>query len=112
MAVYACRISRPVTSEELKADWVGCEFTLSDTFPVSVHRNRILDAIMERSDCWETSPIVWVENQPYRISLLERTERHAVLLQVCLGVYYKKSGKENYFVINKRKVELSFAKCE
>lgn len=101
MAVSACFISLPVISGD-DSD------ILNNLAPVSVDNNKILNAIMDAFGTWEKSPVVWVENFPYRIKLLEHTNNHAILLQICLGVYYKPSGKECYYNISKRKVKIIF----
>lgn len=109
MAVYSCRISRAITTRDVKKDCDKSEFILNDLHPVKVHDNPILDAILDNMDKWNASPIVWVGNQPYKIVVLELSDRHAVMLQICLKVSYKKNGRCRYFMINKRKIALSFA---
>jgi hypothetical protein len=107
MAVTACYISRPITSSEEQKDRNVLK-VLDNLVPVSTNNNKILMAIMDAYGTWEHSPIVWVDNFPYRIKLLEHTSKHAIMLQICLGVYYKSSGKECYYNINRRKVKIEF----
>jgi hypothetical protein len=108
MKAYACKISLPVTNAEIRADVQKADKILNDVRPVSVKYNVLLDAIMCKMNEWKTSPIIWVDNYPYRIVLLDQKNDSATLLQVCLGVYYKTNGKETYYVINKRKVVINY----
>jgi hypothetical protein len=70
--------------------------------------NEILDAILEVSNKWDASPIVWVKDMPYKIKLVHRTERYVVLYQYAINYKYSNTGKETYRPIAKRQVKLMF----
>jgi hypothetical protein len=94
---------------EEKQDKKKTDIILNNLRPVSVYRNRILDAIMSEQEKWATSPIVWVDNMPYKIKLLQVSKQKVCLLQMPMQFYYKNNGKESYSIIGKRTVEILFA---
>jgi hypothetical protein len=109
MPVISCKISLPVTLGEEKQNKQKTDITLSNLRPVSVHRNKILDAIMSEQERWETSPIIWVDNIPYKIKLLKASNQKVCLLQMPMQFHYKRNGKESYSIIGKRTVEITLA---
>ncbi len=108
MAVISCKISLPVTSGDEKQDKSKADIVLNNLRSVPVSSNKILNAIMSVSDKWETSPVVWVDNVPYKIKLLQVAKNKVCLLQMPMQFYYKNSGREAYHIVCKRKVEITF----
>lgn len=109
MAVISCKISLLVTVGEEKQNKKKTDIILNNLKPVSICRNRILDAIMSEQEKWGTSPIIWVDNIPYKIKLLQVSTQKVCLLQMPMQFYYKNNGKESYSIIGKRMVEITLA---
>lgn len=109
MAVISCKISLLVTLGEEKQNKQKTDIILNNLRPVSVCCNRILDAIMSEKERWGLSPIIWVDNMPYKIKLLQASKQKVYLLQMPMQFYYKNNGKESYSIIGKRTVEIVFA---
>lgn len=75
---------------------------------VRTENNEILDAILEASYKWDSSPVVWVSNIPYKIKLIKRAENYVLLHQCAIRYHYNNTGKEKYTCIAKRQVKLMF----
>lgn len=101
--VQSCMISLPVNSKSRADDPI-----LHDLSPVPTRNNKILNAILDVLPSWDTSPIIWVDNCAYKISVVEVGAYYAVLLQMPLDMNYKPNGKEVYKVISKRTVKIVF----
>lgn len=104
----SCFISKSVTPGDEKKDKALAQTVLNDMEQVKTVNNKILDAILEVSHKWNTSPIVWVADVPYRIQLIKRCDEYVILHQSAISYYYSNSGKERYTCIAKRQVKLVF----
>jgi hypothetical protein len=92
MNPVVCEITRPFAWDE----------TVDNFYTrVPVNRNPILKAIMEAKDSWYSSPIIWVDNHPYRIQIISQTKNQIILYQMALFLHSK-----DYGIINKRKVRI------
>lgn len=98
--VTACFISLAVDNK--------APIIYDDLKQVGRKNNKILDAIMNAKSSWDKSPLIWVDNYPYKIRLIERSSSYAILLQMNVRIDYKKNGKEVYQVIDKRTVKITF----
>lgn len=103
--VKTCAITVAVTKED--HDELASK-NLARWMYVPTANNKILAAILDARSNWDKSPVVWVENCPYRIKVITADDRCVFLWQICLGVHYKRSGKECYHIINKRQVKIDF----
>ena len=101
-----CFISKSVTPDEEKKNKAHTQTILNDMVQVNASNNKILDAILEVSSKWETSPIVWVANIPYRIQLIKRDDKCVILHQCAIRYYCSNSGKERYTCVAKRQVKV------
>jgi hypothetical protein len=99
VVVKTCQITLPLDKDDTGNDMYKWMF-------VPAQKNKILDAIIEVRDKWHNSPVIWVNNCPYRIKVIAENNDTIILWQICLGVYYKRSGKECYHIINKRQVRI------
>ena len=88
-----CEITRPFTLDNIVDNFYS---------RVSVNRNPILKAIMEVKDSWNSSPIIWVDNHPYRIQIINETKYQVLLYQMALFL-----NGNDYLIINKRKVRIT-----
>ena len=105
----ACYISKSVTPEDEKQNKAHSQTILNNMVRVRTDNNQILNAILDASSKWNTSPIIWVSNNtPYKIKLIERTEKYVILHQCAIRYKYSNSGKETYTCIAKRHVKLTF----
>ena len=102
-------ITRAVSSEQFRQDKTVTELVFQSFKEVPVANNELLKAIMEVQHTWNTSPVVWVDDFPYKIKLVERTPRCALLCQMCLDFTMRNNGKKVYRVANKRMVKVVFA---
>ncbi len=100
--VKSCLISLPITNKEDEIQ------KSNDLANVSVHNNKILDAIMYEFVNLHNSPIIWVHDFPYKLKLISFTKSHIELWQISLKIFYKTSGKEYYKMISKRRVKIFF----
>jgi len=103
--VEACCISRSVSVNGENQDE---HIVLMDMRPVGVHRNPILDAIMKVRRDWPRSPVVWVNNSPYKIKVLQDNDQCTMLLQMSVRLFVGKNGKEHYKIVNKRMVMIRY----
>jgi hypothetical protein len=108
MPVIACYISKSVELIDEKKDINKTKKILNDFKRVSIYNNYILDAIIESYDNWDESPIIWVDNFPYKIKIIERTKHYVIMLQMTISMIFKNSGKQTYKVLSKRKVKIEF----
>lgn len=104
----SCYISKSVTPDDEKMNKAHSQTILNNMVQVRSKNNNILEAILEVSDKWETSPIIWVSDVPYKIQLIKRTESYVLLHQCAIRFHYSNSGKETYTRIAKRQVKLTF----
>jgi hypothetical protein len=104
----SCSISKSVTPDDEKKNKALAQTILNDMDQVRTINNKILDAILEVSHKWNTSPIVWVANVPYRIQLIKRCDEYVILHQCAISYYYSNSGKERYTCVAKRQVKIVF----
>lgn len=104
----SCYISKSVTPDDEKKNKAHSQTILNNMVQVRTEKNDILDAILEVSYKWETSPIVWVRDMPYKIQLVQRTEKYVLLNQCAIRYQYSNTGKETYTRIAKRQVKLVF----
>jgi hypothetical protein len=102
----SCFISKSVTPDDEKKNKAHTQTILNDMAQVNTNNNKILDAILEASYKWDASPIVWVENMPYRIQLIKRNDTSVILHQCAIRYYYSNSGKERFTCVAKRQVKL------
>lgn len=103
--VKTCAITLPVIKDDSNS--VAGKH-LAKWMYVPVANNKILTAILDARCNWDKSPVVWVNDCPYRIKVIKADADCVFLWQICLGVHYKRSGKECYHVINKRQVRIDF----
>jgi hypothetical protein len=101
-----CYISKSVTPNEEKKNKAITQTILDDMTIVKTENNRILDAILEVSSKWDTSPIIWVSNVPYKIHVVRRSADCVILHQCAIRYHYSNSGKERYTCVAKRQVKL------
>jgi hypothetical protein len=106
VGVSACFISLPVDAGCIKDS--KATSILNDLKQVGTKQNKVLDAIMASRNSWDKSPIVWVENYPYKIRVVELASSFVILLQMNVRIEYKNNGKEVYKVIGKRTVKIVF----
>ena len=104
--VVSCYISKSVTPDEEKKNKAHSQIILDNMVQVNTKNNKILDAILEVSSKWDTSPIVWVANIPYKIHLVRRSDKCVILHQCAIRYHYSNSGKERYTCVAKRQVKL------
>ncbi len=103
-----CYISKSVTPDDEKQNKAHSQTILNNMVQVRTDNNKILHAILDASSKWNTSPIIWVSNVPYKIKLIERAEKYVILHQCAIRYKYSNSGKETYACIAKRQVKLTF----
>ena len=103
--IVACLISLPVKAG---AQDDTAKQILNDLLPVSVYRNRILDAIIKAYPIWEESPIIWVGDFPYKIELIEHAPSHSIFLQMPVMIERTPCGKQFYKIASKRTVKLVY----
>lgn len=108
LKVIKCKISLPVLLSEEKQDPLYAESVLQDLKAVPTNGNAILHRIMEAKSSWAKSPIVWVDNFPYKIKVIQQTQNRAVMFQMAIKYTYKTNGKETYQVLSKRKVAIEY----
>lgn len=104
--VRSCFISLSVTYGTQKLHEQDIIF--QDLSPVRVKGNKVLIAILEAYDIWDRSPLIWIDNFPYKIKILKQTESYVDLLQMPVRIEYKNNGKECYTIISKRMVRIVF----
>jgi hypothetical protein len=109
MAVVACYITKSVELIEERKDIEKSKSILNNFEKVNVNNNYILDAILESYDTWDKSPIIWVDNFPYKIKIIEKTKKQVIMYQMTISMMFKNSGKSTYKVLTKRKVKIEFA---
>lgn len=104
-----CYISKSVTPDDEKKNKAHSQTILNNMVQVRTDNNKILNAILDASSKWDTSPIVWVSNSiPYKIQLIKRTEDYVILHQCAIRYHYNKTGKQRYTCIAKRQVKIVF----
>ena len=102
-----CYISRTV---HVNLNLSKAEKILNNMMTVSVKNNKILNAIMKCQNNWLTNPSIFVDNQIYKLEMLEVTSTYAIMLQKYVYVYEKKNTKTNkwYDIINVRTVKIEY----
>lgn len=100
--VHSCAISLPVNGRTPKHK---AEVILHDMAWVSVERNPILKEIVKWFDIWDTNPIFYVNNIPYRMELIYKSDAYAELYQ--MGIKWV-NDNNGYEVINKRRVIITY----
>lgn len=103
-----CYISKSVTPEDERKNKSQSQSILNNMVQVRTENNKIFDAIMEAAMKWDSSPIVWVSNMPYKIKVIKREPNNVLLHQCAIRYKYSTSGKETYTCIAKRQVKLTF----
>jgi hypothetical protein len=100
-AVMDCYISKSV---EMGHD----SSILNDLRRVPVTNNIVLQKIMECQGIWSESPIIWVDNTPYKLVLVYASRREAVMYQVNMYLGYDGAGRIILRPLRKRKVKITF----
>lgn len=99
--IKICRISLPVFK-----DTENPEKILNNLTDVPVENNRILTAIMNSKNKWESKPIVWIGDYAYKIHIIKNTPTNIELFQMALECTFKNNHKFSYKIVNKRKVQI------
>lgn len=102
MDVKACYISRPVPFGSHTNS--NATRIYSDMKKVPISNNKILEQIIKHVPMWSSDPIIWVNQVPYKIKIIQCSSNSVYLYQI--GMYKTKSNMLRY--VNVRLVYLSF----
>lgn len=102
-----CFISKSVSDHHIK-DKNQAEAIFNDMQMVPIENNSILDEIMRNRYNWSSNPTIFVNNIPYKLKLLEVTNKSVTMYQMYIKILTKANGKEWYEVINRRRVKIIF----
>lgn len=102
VTVHTCAISKGVNQRTYpdRVDRIH-----QDVSSVSVDKNPILQELLKWFNIWDTNPIFYVNNQPYRMELISKTETHAEFYQMSIKWINNNTG---YDIINKRRVVVTY----
>ena len=110
--VYACKMqaTRCFISKCINIDgeWDKSDQVFGNIEEVPVKKNEILKGIMDSYYMWDSDPTVFIRNIPYKLKMINRTEKRVEMFQKYIRILTKKNGNTWYKVVNVRKVIIHF----